>query len=107
MILFFYFQGLYVGDYISSVNNQNVESMGGPDFNKLMRSSAEHIKHTGRSLLLEVIREDSSQPQRSYDGRSQSNTLYDDDLDLNLSENENYPEIRLCTIRVRSLLFLS
>jgi hypothetical protein len=59
---FYFFQGLRVGDYILTVNNQTVENMNGDEFKQFLRTSTQNVNKYGNRLLLEVINEDSYQP---------------------------------------------
>lgn len=58
MALFFYDEGLRVGDNILTVNNQDVTQMNAGEFTRFLRTSAQNADARSQPLVLEVTRDD-------------------------------------------------
>jgi hypothetical protein len=113
-------QGLRVGDYILRVNNQTVEHMSPNEFTNLMQSLVRSDSMRDGNLLLEVMDEDTyralnslpsvSQPYQpsienlTIDRRTPPRSAYDSYAQSSIND-ESYPRMRQCFIRVRRISF--
>ena len=97
-------QGLRVGDYILRVNNQTVEHMNPADFNYLMQNLVRSDTTRDGNLLLEVMDEE------TYRALNNMPTAHDSimterytptQLPFDSAQDEQYPKMRLCFVRVR------
>jgi hypothetical protein len=110
-------QGLRVGDYILRVNNQTVEHMNPQEFNHLMQNLVRNDNTRDGTLLLEVMDEDtyrtinhlptlSQHYQPSLDDQKVPPTRvpYDTHTSSSINNDDSYPKMRQCFIRVRFYL---
>jgi len=94
-----------VGDYILTINNQEVQNMDKDEFNKCLRTSAKSAESRGDPLVLEVTSEDSYEfpttPDITPPRTPSPTTISTPPKRTNI--NEPYREMRSPSIQVKFL----